>query len=249
MSTGTLTRPSPRLRNCSVPDEVEFHSLYFCNRSNWGVSAKALVEAKAHDAIVICETHVLPENSNDMLNHFDRHHWTVCASPAHATPSVHAAGGVVMGVKKRFAVSSYRHLALKASQAIGLREHGPKKWTPGPLDLEDISVLSWKLRRVPLLVVGMYLDASIGLRGNNIRKLCTLASIVKDHAGPWIAVGDWNNGPWQLEEEGWLSKLEAQVRVPENSGHTCTAGPGRLLEYVVCSHSAAALIRRVYADD
>ena len=189
------------------------------------------MRARAHDAIVIAETHNLPENSNEMLNDFDRYKWTVCASAAHTTPTVQAAGGVVMGLNNTYAASSYRHLALKASQAVGLREHG--KWTPGPLDLEDITVLSWKLKRIPLLLIGLYLDSSIGLKGNNLRKLCTLASIVKDHAGPWIAVGDWNNEPRQLAAEGWIDKLEAVVRVPENSGHTCTAGPGRLLDFVV----------------
>ena len=80
-------------------DDLELHSLYFCNRSNWGESAKSLVRARAHDAIVIAETHLLPENSNEMLNYFDRYKWTVCASAAHTTPTVHAAGGIVMVLK------------------------------------------------------------------------------------------------------------------------------------------------------
>ena len=154
-----------------------------------------------------------------------------------------------MGIRRRYCVSSYHHLDAKAEQAVGLREHGTTGWTAGPLDLKDITVMPWKLKRVPLLLIGIYLDASIGLRGNNMRKLCTLASIVKDHAGPWIAVGDWDNEPWQLEQDGWLEKLGAQTRVPCNSGHTCTIGRGRLIDYVVCSHSATGLIQRVSIDD
>ena len=102
----------------------------------------------------------------------------------------------MMGLRKRYAASSYRHLASKAHQAIGLREHGKKKWSPGLLDLEDITVLSWKLKRVPLLVIGLYLDSSIGLGGNNIRKLGELASIVKDRGdlGLQLAIGTTSHG-------------------------------------------------------
>ena len=163
----------------SAPDERSSCSLYFCNPSNWGQTAKELIRSQKHDAVVVCETHLLPENSFDMLNYFDQHGLICCSSPAHEAPPVKAAGGISIGIRRKFKVSSYRHLAAKVEQTVGLRERGSAGWSPGPLDFQDIVALHWHLRKVPLLLVGVYLDASIGLRGNNVHKLTTLMALVQ----------------------------------------------------------------------
>ena len=88
---------------------------------------------------------------------------------------------------------------------MGLRERGSSGFSPGPLDFKDLVALHWHLREVPLLLAGVDLDASIGLRGASIHKLTTLLALVQDHEGPWIAVGDWNNEPRELEAADYIS--------------------------------------------
>ena len=97
-----------------------------------------------------------------------------------------------MGIRRRYQVSSYRHLALRAEQAEGLRERDSAVFSPGPLDFRDVVALHWHLRKVPLLLVGVYLDASIGVRGANVHKLSTLLALVQEHAGPcaWTCIDE-----------------------------------------------------------
>ena len=121
-----------------------------------------------------------------------------------------------MGVRKHLCASSFRHLAAKREQAAGLRDFNCSVWSPGPLDMEDLVAMQIKLFDVAVLFVGIYLDSSVGVTGNNLKKLKTLAALTAGFMGPWMAVGDWNAEPAELRDSGWLEILQASVRTPTN---------------------------------
>eukprot|EP00959_Pyramimonas_sp_CCMP1952_P408103 8552992-Pyramimonas_sp.AAC.1 len=58
-----------------------------------------------------------------------------------------------------------------------------------------------------IVVVQIYLDHGIGVRGRSLRKLRALGGFLFAQAAPWIAFGDWNVEPTDLGT--WMEKLVA----------------------------------------
>ena len=61
---------------------------------------------------------------------------------------------------------------------------------------------------------------------------------------PYVIAADWNATPEQLQEEDWgewLGFIRGSIVAPAVP-MTCTAGKGRVLDYVVCSPVLRTLI-------
>ena len=106
---------------------------------------------------------------------------------------------------------SLRHLAKYEDQAVGQRRS--QGFAKGPIDFHDMVVQQiCSASGTSLTVVGIYLDASIGLVGQNLVKLHTLAKLLSMVRGPWIVVGDWNATPQELAQIGYkLQRLFQQA--------------------------------------
>ena len=72
-----------------------------------------------------------------------------------------------------------------------------------------------------------------GWSQTNQTRLRMLAAVVRCLGLPWVAFADWNLETCDLEL--WARNLQAHIITPKDTVATCTAGKGRLLDYVVSS--------------
>ena len=79
-----------------------------------------------------------------------------------------------------------------------------------------------------LLVISVYLEHGIGLKGYNLEVLEAVAAFVVVEGNPFIIPGDFNAEPEEFEELCWLQRLSASVVAP--SGPTCCCEPRRRLD-------------------
>eukprot|EP00959_Pyramimonas_sp_CCMP1952_P018076 382841-Pyramimonas_sp.AAC.1 len=95
--------------------------------STWGPSAK-LLPKRPCDAVIIQETHMDKTESNDVLVESDKAGYKSMVCPAGAESSRFSAkaGGVAMGVSKKWASWSLRHLASNKEDLPGKREGNNK---------------------------------------------------------------------------------------------------------------------------
>ena len=79
-------------------------------------------------------------------------------------------------------------------------------------------------------------------------KLAAWSSAVNATGLPWLICADWNATPEELENSGWVLRMDAVVIKPVNTTWTCANG-GRLIDYVVAGGGAQHAIQRVEADN
>ncbi|CAK0873221.1 unnamed protein product, partial [Prorocentrum cordatum] len=128
---------------------------------------------------------------------------------------------------------------------VGLRQLDQSE-QPG-LDFRDMVAVQLRAQHQSLLVVGVYMTTAVGARGN-AQKLANLGALLATIQGMWLVVGDWNMTPQELSASGWLELSQGVVAVPSNTSYTCTAGTGRMLDYLVMSASAQHLLASIEAD-
>ena len=93
----------------------------------------------------------------------------------------------------------------------------------------------------------VYLTSGLGLRDINIAKMAQLVTWLRMLSIPWMVMGDFNATPSELAESRVLDPLSCYILPPENTAMTCTAGQGRLIDYVVASSSCRHLLGSVRA--
>ena len=59
---------------------------------------------------------------------------------------------------------------------------------------------------------------------------------------PWVIAADWNAPLALLRATGWLNRVQGHIRSP--TFNTCEMGKGSIIDYVVVSHSMAALFEK-----
>ena len=153
-------------------------TVYMRNMSTWGPGTQTVLRRQIYDVYIFPETHKSSQDMDEMLEDIRRASYAAVATPARPSHRSVKAGGVVLCAKSRYKLHTYRHLAAKADQQRGWRDTASMSFKPGPLDFFDYVVASLKVRGVPLTVIGVYLDAGIGIAGANIQKLANLAAFV-----------------------------------------------------------------------
>ena len=224
--------------------------MYSRNTSVWGPSAVEFLKAKKPDIFIFQETHKASDESHDLLASCKGQGYKAVLTPARKSDKSEKAGGVIMGTQEATipCSRSLRHLAKYEDQAVGQRRS--QGFAKGPIDFHDMVVQQiCSASGTSLTVVGIYLDASIGLVGQNLVKLHTLAKLLSMVRGPWIVIGDWNATPQELAQIGWLQINGGKILTASNRSYTCTLGQGRMIDYAVISGSAEYLIKEVKADD
>ena len=99
--------------------------------------------------------------------------------------------------------------------------------------LTDLAPCILKLCKQPLLLAAMYLRPWEGLSLENRRRLGLLILLARMLNMPWIALGDLNMPPHELAD--WAHEHEVHIWKPDGATATCSAGQGRLLDYVLTS--------------
>ena len=82
--------------------------------------------------------------------------------------------------KNRLAVESLVCHAYGSQELHGLKQARP--WTAVPI----------RLRGCTIVFISLYLDCSIGLRGNNVAILQDLGGWLSLLGAPWLILADWN---------------------------------------------------------
>ncbi|CAK0866568.1 unnamed protein product, partial [Prorocentrum cordatum] len=76
----------------------------------------------------------------------------------------------------------------------------------------DTSVIMWRLKGQHIAFITVYLTASIGFAGENIRKMKHLMQITRSLGNtPWIACGDFTYAPQEFEATPWLTLLGGMI--------------------------------------
>ena len=220
------------------------------NITCWGSSALRMLTEGKFDAVALQETHQMEgRESTDVVSQMFEKGWRAVASPAVRTAQTERAGGVVVATRRHAAVTSFRHLAMRQGQAYGMRDLDNKNFTAGPIDFDGFAAMSIRFKRVTLVVISVYLQPTIGVKGQNLRRLAMLAALLKSVRGAWVAVGDWNATPDELRASKWDQSVQGTIITPDNTEYTCTAGQGRLIDFAVVSSSALPMLKKCDAID
>ncbi|CAK0909797.1 unnamed protein product, partial [Prorocentrum cordatum] len=214
-----------------------------------GTEAQEEIDALAGDVAIFPEARVGADGANDILEHLEFNGWTAVASPSRARQGSELAGGIGLAARAHLSVTSLRYVAAKKGQMVRLRVLDKKEWSPGPIGFQDMVAVNWRWMGQSILVVGMRLTSSVGVRSKvNLSKLARLAAIARCHGGPWAETGDWNSESRELQQAGWLGMLGATIRTLGDVDRTCTRSPSRMMGCVVCSRSFCAALDKVDSD-
>ena len=75
-----------------------------------------------------------------------------------------------------------------------------------------------------------------------------LHALVRRLGVPFVAAGDWNLSPSELNATQWPQSLQAETVAPENVEFTCTMGQMRIIDFLVVSKVMRPLVTRVLGD-
>ena len=245
---GTTELPAS---DAPAPRDERFRRIYVRNTSTWGPGARGLVESPpfAADILGLLETHV-PAGPGQvgMMNTWDAHGWRAAATPCRPSPRAEKSGGAIVGARRHLQVQGFGHLAAQQAQAAGLmlerRGGGGRAWAAGPIDFWDFQALAVRMRQGSLVVIVVYLEPNIGIRGPNLAKLALLGAFLGLQGGDWIVIGDWNATPEELRASSWLEEVGGQVVLPE--GAVYTERQGRLIDYAVVGGPGVHRPRRIW---
>ena len=88
-----------------------------------------------------------------------------------------------------------------------------------------------------LLIITAYLWHNIGFTGENLKILRQLAEVVGIHKVEFMIVADWNIPAQDMRASCWPAFVRGTVVTPPGIEHTCSSGPGRMLDYMIVSNS------------
>ncbi|CAK0896370.1 unnamed protein product, partial [Prorocentrum cordatum] len=231
--------------------QPSFRTIYVRNITDWGPKCKKIVKSPPFQADILglLETHQSERTSDAVLAEFDASAWKAVISPSRADGTAQKAGGVVLGARRHLQCSSLDHLARYRYQTKGqLRHRKPEPhFVAGPIDFWDFQALTIQMQHGQLTVLIVYLTTSIGVAGQNLIKLQNLGAVIKSLTGDWIAIGDWNVVPTELEESGWVNYVDGRICKPSNVSFTQFTG-GRMLDYAVIGGPGHHVPAKLFAD-
>ena len=137
-------------------------------------------------------------------------------------------GGTSLHMKKCFKGHRVDWASLPKGQLL---HADPKMWT---------GVVIQGL--VNCVVVSAYFKDAIGMKDENLSMLTEILSWLAATGLPWLIVADWNTTPELLAQSDGLNGTDAVIIPPKDVAITCTAGQGRLLDFVVASPGMAPLV-------
>ena len=79
-----------------------------------------------------------------------------------------------------------------------------------------------------IIVAIAYLYTGIGLKGQNMVKLASIAAYLTTQPRPWVLIGEWNAEPSQWKATDWLGRTRAEIWVPEGTEIACMTDQGSL---------------------
>ena len=196
---------------------------FFSNITNCGPAFWAFLEdhRKAFDVVGVVETHVPKEMALHAHQKASKLGFSSFWSEALPTGRGGTSGGVATFVRSDLPST---HMA-DVSCASG---------APYELPFHDFAPVWVRLSSISIVFAAVYLDSSLGLAGANLSKLANIASWIHGHRGLWCLAGDWNMPPQMIADSAWISFVGGHVLIPE-APLTCSAGKGRLLDYLVVS--------------
>ena len=93
-----------------------------------------------------------------------------------------------------------------------------------------------------VLMANCYLHCGMGLKDRNVHYLNTISTATNHGRTPVFAFGDFNIPAETLRASGLLEALGLDIIVPADAQHTCTAGKGSTIDYVVCTKGWGQLV-------
>ena len=109
--------------------------------------------------------------------------------------------------------------------------------------LHDMTAVVCSLQGLRFLLVSVYMTVGAGLNSSvNDGRLQQLAGLIAAFGLPWVAVGDWNCSPLDVEQHAWSVYNNAVVLTAGTI--TCTSSEkGSLLDFVVCDRTMVPWIK------
>ena len=108
-----------------------------------------------------------------------------------------------------------------------------------------ISAMYLRLASITILIINAYFWVGIGLVEDNFVILEQIYLLVSILNLPFVLHADFNFTPDILRDSGWLSKMAAQLVVPEGPTSTCSS---RIIQYFVISNSIFPLVHSLKID-
>ena len=90
--------------------------------------------------------------------------------------------------------------------------------------LGRLAVSKLRVKGADILLMATYLWTGVGPTGPNVQLLASMAAALQAAGLPWIAYGDWQMSPLQLESTGWMQKMGGEVLGQPNLEATCWTG-------------------------
>ena len=211
-----------------VPARRRSHlDIAFGNITTWGQKARGYVSKSRADVLLFAETH-LGEKELDLAD-FRLFMKTAAlvfdASAASPTGRGGNHGGTLAAIRK--------HLEAKLFQ--------------GMPQLIDASAVGVRLRGLNVAVIAAYMDDQKDqtfICRANLTKMHCLLTFVKAIGVPFVIAADFNVPPETLRDTTtWLDDMGADIMLAADVQVTCTAGRGRVLDYVVCSRCLMPLLK------
>ena len=219
------------------------------NMSVWGPGTKAVLRRREFDAYIFPETHADTEESNNILVDANKAGNRAVVSPARPSARRKKAGGLMICADKRFASTSYMHMAARESQQCGFKSFGLPAARGGSIDFHDFAALRVRAKRLAITVGGVYLDAGVGLNGVNLQKFAAIGAFLQAASDLWVLAGDWNVSDKDLAQSLWLQKVGGHIVTPNGAENTSLGGKGQMYDYAVVSQKARAFLHEVVLDD
>ena len=98
-----------------------------------------------------------------------------------------------------------------------------------------------------MLVLFAYLDDGVGTQGVNYVRIVQIAKVIRLLNIPWVLLGDFNLTPTEFTAAGWHLILDGSVRTPVDVVATCSAGQGRLIDFMLLGAGAEHLVGNLRA--
>ncbi|CAK0824990.1 unnamed protein product, partial [Prorocentrum cordatum] len=198
------------------------------------------------------ETRMDMSETNDVLVEFDKagYNSTVCPAGAESAHLTSKAGGVAVGVPKKWASWPLRHLASNMDDVPGKRVDKHKKdhnMTTG-VRFKDLAGTQVLLTGAHIATLGGYLYDGLGTTWGQRGEAASrgIVGVIVIHAmGHLVRL---ELPPEALWRPGWLNLVQVNILVADGVGHAYTGGQGTLIDYVVASGPALDYLDRARAD-
>ena len=202
------------------------------NISIWGAQVEQFVLCSDADIWIFVEHRMSHSKLCALARRLNRHKLRI-----HASVAVHKHEGLSGGVM----ILSRSHLAVWPIRGAAISPSMQPQLGVG----DDWLAVTVKLKKMDLLLCGVYLTCGIGLAGRNVEKVRQMAAFASTRHEPILWFGDWNMTPGELVGGGVPAALGGSRRTLQpkvaDVGLTCTAGVGRIIDFGLCDTWANAV--------